>query len=487
MKRFALMAMAAALAAAPLFAQSDDGGIETDEDALFGTPTTEESDDDLFGGGSSEDDLFGGSLVEDLAPDTDNFVDEVLAGGTTIGGRYSLTTGMDWYWNQGFGEWDDATFDEELLSAELDAMLFLDARPDENLRVFLKGDLEYPFEFREDDPDTDDKDETRNFDDVFHITELFSDFDYKDAVFFRGGKQTINWGVGYFYSPANLLNITTIDPEDPEAEQEGPLAVKMQYPFGINNAYLYVVPQGDKPDDTIIAPKLEFVVGGWELGMGGLYRPDEDIAPSLMTTVSGAWRDFDLFAEGIARYGSDRTFVTESDLRFVDVPGIGPVPVSLETDDRDDEWFLSATAGFRYSYTDDDGKFIINLLGQYFYNAEGYTEEFLDDNATDIGTLVAAGEINILDVAYQPGEHYAAASASWTNVLDSDLSIVASWIANLSDESQIVLPSVSWRIDDGLSVSANARFTLGESGDEYSPQGDSATYGISLSLGGGSF
>ena len=59
-------------------------------------------------------------------------------------------------------------------------------------------DVSYPF---------DDQGGTREFDEVFHVSELFSDFQFRDTLFFRAGKQTINWGVGYFFSPADLLYI----------------------------------------------------------------------------------------------------------------------------------------------------------------------------------------------------------------------------------------------------------------------------------------
>ena len=47
------------------------------------------------------------------------------------------------------------------------------------------------------------------------LSELFADFDVDNRVFVRAGKQTVNWGVGTFFSPANLINLDEIDPEDP--------------------------------------------------------------------------------------------------------------------------------------------------------------------------------------------------------------------------------------------------------------------------------
>ena len=102
---------------------------------------------------------------------------------------------------------------------DLDGSLFLDARPSRDFRAFakVKGDVrltESPL-----DPN-------------LRLHELFADFVLGDRAFFRVGKQTINWGVGYFFSPADIINVGRIDPENPEAEREGPVALRLNLPCG---------------------------------------------------------------------------------------------------------------------------------------------------------------------------------------------------------------------------------------------------------------
>ncbi|MFW6288769.1 MAG: hypothetical protein ACOC2Q_03215, partial [Spirochaetota bacterium] len=329
-----------AFAVTAVVAQDSDPTIETDEDALFG----------------SEDDMFSEPLIDDTEEagdsDADSFSSLLVSETVEIGGRYSFEVQTSAAWNDPTAVFTDTMNPDSVsMSTALSSRLFFDARPDEDFRVFGKMTASYPFE-------TDDA-TGRELQDVFHIEELFSDFNWNDRVFFRGGKQTLNWGVGYFYSPADLLNIAEIDPEDPEAELEGPVALKANIPLGVNNLYFYALPTaGDEPFDLGLAAKGELVVGPGEIGVGVIYQ--RDVSPAGMATVSTSFGDFDLFGEGVVSYGSNRTFVVETE----EFPG-------LETEDRNDEFFFNATAGFRWSDSVGDTSSTVSVVAQYLYNGEG--------------------------------------------------------------------------------------------------------------------
>ena len=133
------------------------------------------------------------------------------------------------------------------------------------------------------------------------VRELFADFQWKDWAFFRVGKHTIQWGVGYFFSPADVLNLVSIDPMDPTAEREGPISLKTHVPFGQNNAYLYVIANDiTHPAEIAVAPKVEVVLGGYELGAGGFVQ--KDLPAGLMLTATGPLGKLDLFGEAVLQY-----------------------------------------------------------------------------------------------------------------------------------------------------------------------------------------
>jgi hypothetical protein len=431
--------------------------IETDEDSLFGTTGTGESE------GLFQDD----TLVIDVE-ETEEDLGTILltSDGVDIGGDFRFTTSSAWKYDGHEGPFG-ASLTDSPLTIDLGVSVYMDARPSETFRVFGKVDLSHPFS---------DDGGTRNFDEIFHVAELFSDFQIEDTVFFRAGKQTINWGVGYFFSPADLLNITEIDPEDPEAEQEGPVALKIHSPLGNHNLYLYIVPEdADRIEETAIAPKVEFVAGGTEIAFGAFYR--SDLAPAAMATVTTSLLDFDIFAEGVLSYGSNKTFVVEDTA--------APLGVGVET--YDERLFPSVTLGFSYGWSDDLDNFIFNLNAQYLYNGEGYEDpDFLVTNAPGIGLLLDSGDIAKSDLV-NPGTHYAAARGSWNSMLNTDISLGFLWIGNLSDGSGSAAPSISINAWEDMDISFTTAFRYGDPGDEYTPSGETLIMTLAINNGGGKF
>ena len=139
-----------------------------------------ETDDSLFGGDSG--------IAEVAEGARDQSKGLLSIEGVEIGGVFRFEAESSWIYDDLEGPFGADLLDEPL-GIDLGAKLFLDARPTETFRVFGKLDLSYPFT---------DQEATRSFDEVFHVTELFSDFQLNDAVIFRAGKQTIHWGVGRF-------------------------------------------------------------------------------------------------------------------------------------------------------------------------------------------------------------------------------------------------------------------------------------------------
>ncbi len=420
----------------------------------------------IFADSINTNDLFGGSsgaLVEEPSGNTDktDLSSDLLTSktGVTLGGTYyfeataSLTE--DNLESPSFDSMDD-TF-----SIDLGTTLFFDARPDDTIRVLGKVDVEYPFTYG---------DGSRTFSDVFHVTELFSDFNIDNKVFFRAGKSTINWGVGYFFSPADLLNMSKIDPEDPDAEREGPVSVKMNVPVGINNLYLYVIaPEGiTSASELALAPKAEFVIGDGEFGLGAYYQKDH--VPAGMITVTTGAGDVSLFGEGVVTYGSDKTFVQQDGMLVT----------------YDDTVFFKGTAGFRYSWSDDLSNFSFNVSGQYLYNGEGYSQDDQDFLTANRLKIMMSGLVSASDLA-QTGRHYGAGNFSWNEMFQSDFTFSVFWLGNLSDGSGMLKPSLSYTGFNDIDISLSVPYSYGESGDEYTPMGDSVSASLTFSLGGTAF
>jgi hypothetical protein len=413
---------------------------QDDPDSLFDTGNMIETEEEV---------------ITEQSPEKEVLINK----GVDIGGSFYSTFRSSWIW------YEDS--DDSDLAVDLGAKIFLDARPDENFRFFLKVSAFYPFS------ESGWSSELNNA--GVEIVELFSDFNIKNRIFFRTGKQTVKWGVGYFFSPADVINLSRIDPEDPEEEREGPIALKIHIPLGVNNLYFYTIAENiDKPEDLSFAPKFEFVISRTEIGIGGIYR--KDYAPRGMVTISTSIADVRLFGEAVVSYGSDKTFIEETDDFISYPPGI-------KTYNENDRIFFSGTLGFSYTVTQ------INLMftGQYYFNGEGYSDgDLWHDNAAGIIILQEQGEISANDLVYR-SRHYGAGSINYMEMFGSDISLSVFWIGSFLDFSGQIKPSIIWTPAEYVKISAAVPVFYGDRLDEYTLTGKNVRLEISLSIGGGKF
>lgn len=384
--------------------------------------------DDLFG-----EDLFVELEMEEgaLAPEEALLVQDRL----DVGGSYSFNLGAS---RTMVKDGDDSS----KLDVSLGSQLYLDARPDPNFRAFGKAGLKYNV--------TEDKDPLK-----VKLLELFADFNYDNRVFFRAGKQNVKWGVGYFFSPADIVNIGRIDPLYPEAEREGSVALKIHYPKGSNNYYLYTLFDGVKEAKQIaLAPKMEFVVGKTEVGLGGFYQHGKH--PMLMATVSSSFGEVGFFGEAVLNFGSE---------------------------------FLQATAGGMYRYTDSEGRLDLAGTLQYYFNGEGYADQegikkvhqaLINEELPPVINPQKLGSVALVG----SGRHYLVGAVNWNRILGSKFSASVFVQANLSDGSGLIhgtlrLPALS-KLQPSVGVSTN----FGAPGTEFGAVGRSTAVFAAVSIGG---
>ena len=338
-----------------------------------------QSDDDLFGG--SDDDMFFASDDELFGDDSISEVGDVSAksdlskgvifdsGSIKVGGSLNagITTNTILYGpeNEDLGD----NIHNTKLTPDLSAMLSVDARPTENLRMYTKFGFAYPFEDKATtelkftpvvfgsvpipiDFPTSAETKVENW---FKLKELFTDYSIKDTAFFRFGIHTVTWGAGYFFSPvSDMINSSSIDPENPEKQVDGSLNLRTQivFPGSQNCLWFYVIPSTKFTDqtaesyarDTALAGKADILIGNWELGLGGLWK--YNTAPKAMLTATGSLKKVSFFGEFVYSYGALSEW-------------------QKNTDWDDKTSIFQATAGFSYYWKDPK----ITLAAQYYFES----------------------------------------------------------------------------------------------------------------------
>jgi len=400
-----------------LFAENLDSLF--DEDSSSNELSLFENEDSLY----FTDDLYSEENENIVNDDSKDLFNSLLGEDTQaieITGSYSfsLEGGFRYTFNQN----DNLSY---FLNAPLDATFSLSARPTTDTRFFMKSNISYPF----DDSGS------------ISIKELFGDFIVADDYFFRVGKQTLNWGVGYFFSPANLLNLTPIDPFNPEEELEGPLAVKINHPVGVDNLYAYViVPNSDDlvPTDLVYAFKGEKVLGKMEVSLGGRYSYNETSAtPALMATVSAPVSPLiNVFAEAVESY--------------------------------DDKFNFEGTIGFSFMKNlEKISDVSLTLSAQYYYNQDGVVPYYYN------------GLFRNFDKTHQLG---GVISLS----LPNNLSISLASINVLSELSGVLSPKVCYNVSDGISICMGLNYYYGEL-MTFGSNSSIIEPSIKITLGGGDF
>lgn len=452
-----------------LFAEEEEAVLTDDsgEDELFG------GEDELFGG---EDELFGGEddMITTLEEEEAGGQFETIlltANALAWGGELDFSYTSSWTWSTETPgqalEWDyvvDNFTSPGLVNftPALGADMYFDARPSQDFRVLGKFIVAFPFASKQ----------PYELSDVFRITELFADYNWGERLFFRAGKHTITWGVGYYFSPADILNLTPIDPDDPEAEREGPLSLKVNWPFDLHNLYLYVIANEiTNPGGVAYAPKLELVLGNAELGLGAYFRPDMQVRPRVMSTITTGLGDFDVFGEAVVSFGDESDFLEESETAFG----------GLEVVTREDALFFEGTLGLRYMYSNEDQTFNFTAMAQYLYNGKGYTDPDFYDTYSDTIQLLIVQDKFLLANLPLPARHYWAVSLGFTDLFGSDFSLLGFWKA-AADGSGQILPTVSWNPHKDVDISLYMLLGYGDQGSAYSLLGRSLTPGLNVTL-----
>lgn len=471
------------LAASPLAAQVDEDALFGGDTATNGGPTGRQGSGS---GSSNPDDMFSGDNVHEGGTDGE-FKEEFLNDeAIKIGGNFSLDMGTRLWWPDFInfeGDWIKDNTEEEY-ALNLNGSLFFSARPSQDVRFYGKVKTKYPFSVSYDTVSSVKLSENPYYpfapDSLpytlsatgnetitvpqLSIYELYSDFAVSDSVVIKAGKQAAKWGVGYFWSPADIISLTPVDIDDPTAEREGPVAIKTNIAFGLNTLDFYVV-AGESVESLLdlgLASRVVLFLGDFELGVGAGYQRDRSL--QVVSTLAGGLGPFNVFAEAKLSNGSLRRVLKENADEPTGIEVVSYAPV----DGWADEWFFAGTVGGSWAKSDPDiGS--VNLLVQYYFNSEGYQDSSIlgvDDIGTKVYTLIAEKKVGVGDL-FELGRHYTALNVSFSPGNQKDFTISTAWIANWSDLSGQINPGLSIKIIDHVTLAINSSFIYGVENTEY--------------------
>ncbi len=430
-----------------IFGGEDDA--PKDDDAKGATPAGQPptADDDGRDTGMDDRSSSEGRLLETLGMTNDPL---------QIGGFLYLRPQMN------FVESDDLS--DHAFSMPNLLELYLDGRPNERLRGFVRGRLLY-------DPTVDEDKPAASFAGIsagssetvsVALDQLWLNFDIGRAVYVTIGKQAIRWGVSRVWNPVDVINPVRRNSLDVFDQRTGVGALKLHIPvesLGWNFYLLGLLDEIDSLEKAGFAFRGEFVAGTAELGLTAAWRShlDED-------ADGDGFGEDDLDNDG----DSDLDLKTGFDFSVAvwDFDFSGEVGVIIKDDD---DPLVQVTGGIQYGvqYNDED---VLYLGLEYFFNQGGSDDvepvlarsaglEALVPSAADLDPYLSYDFLYI-------GKHYGA----FTAVLAApgewdDTNFTFSTILNASDLSAVSRLDVSVSVLTYLSVQFFVQIHYGQEGE----------------------
>ena len=461
--RILSVCLLAGLAALPLAAQdsgqgSSDTGSSSGDD-MFNTQETVTQTDQQTQNNAPRD-----ALLKEAAP--------------RITGTFTGTVASTWNWADIYSTGFDITApsSESLDEQQTGVHAGFVARPDTDISVTGELRSTYPFA----------QQITANgsTDSVPDVTvwSLYSKFTWNDALFLSFGQQPLKWGTGYFFSPADdVFAQSAVDLSNPTAERQGPLALKVQYPIPHTQDNLYLIaalPQAAtaaalaavKPQDISVGARAEALFGNTELAAAGYYQRNQ--RPQAILTGTTGNGDLNFFGEGLLAFPDP---VADPVISLASSPVSWAGGKSDYTiTDRSGQYLFSGTAGIVYTNQDLN----LTVVAQYLYNGAGYTtltEKDILQALTDRALSQPAGEpavsgstlLSSFTGLGKIGMHYVVGYASLTSIANSKVDVSVLALANLSDGSGYVSPTVTLTALTYVKVSGGLSLSWGGSGTEF--------------------
>jgi hypothetical protein len=281
------------------------------------------------------------------------------------------------------------------------------------------------------------------------VKEFFVDFNAANTVYFRAGKQVLQWGTGYFWNPTDLINIEHKSFTNLTGLLDGVFGLRSDVVFS-REIHLYTflnLNAIQNITDTAFAARSEFLVGTFEFGFSGWFKSGKIPVFGTDLTTPLFW-SLNLTGEASFSWGDNQAIlgadgVTTSTIRGQLVPKVD--------------------VGLSRTFDAFDVQDRISVNVEFFYNGAGYDTHMFQ-------ALNPPGLINFLENYYQPGyygKYYAAFFISVSKFIVSNMTLTLDGLSDLSDSSGIALIGLAYDPVNDFELSVQLGTYLGPNNTEY--------------------
>jgi hypothetical protein len=310
------------------------------------------------------------------------------------------------------------------------------------------------------------------------LRELFFDFNYNRRIYFRTGKQVLQWGRCYLWNPTDLINIEKKPFIRKIGYREGTYGMKFHVPFGTKyNIYGFIdTGNASYEEDIGEALKFEFLLGGTEMAFSGWAKNNYNGVFGY--DISSRICEVDIAGEASASYGDNTRHIREQ---------AGVLDIYKKTD----EWIPRASINFSKSFRVGNFNDRLTVSSEFFYNHTGYEDNIFGDNSiytysTPVGLAATGTKKDFLlgNGLYEMNYHskyYGALFLTLGRFLIEDMTLTANYIRNCNDGSGIISSGVTYKNMNDLSAGILFDSYIGPRDAEYTYS--DTKYDVQLTFG----
>lgn len=313
------------------------------------------------------------------------------------------------------------------------------------------------------------------------MKELFIDFNLAHTIYFRTGKQVLQWGRCYLWNPTDLINIEKKTFIEKTGSREGTYGLKASVPFGTAfNLYGFAnTVRSDNADRIAGAGKAEALFGGTEIALSCWGKKGYHPVGGLdFSTRISRWT---LLGEASVSKGSNQM-----------KPLTGGTTLTSSRDDDKVVTKASVDIGRFFDIGDQANK--LQIRGEFYYNGDGYDKNYFNDGnlyAYDAPVMIDDGYGNTTTLpggtvsAYIAGngmyeensysKYYAAIFTTVSKFIQSDCTLNINLISNLSQRSYLLSSGLIYQNINDLRLGLTVITAFGRKNTEYTFSGNTAT------------
>ena len=309
------------------------------------------------------------------------------------------------------------------------------------------------------------------------VPELFLDANVNRRMYFRAGKQVLQWGRGYFWNPTDLVNVEKKQFVEKVGSREGTYGIKTHIPFGTRwNIYSFIdMNDLASVDDLAGAVRFEGLFGGTEAGIALWGKPHRD--PIFGFDFSTSILSWSVYGEmSITRAGNliDTTLISLFEIgnSKIDKPavrlsaGFMRMFDVLDVDDR-----VMVIGEFYFNQVGDRGNAIEKFhLGDLIENQGNQSLSDSSIIGTDLlGKLSGSFEFNSV------AQYYSAFFVTVSKFILYDMTLQLNGLVNWNHRCAMLTAGVNYTTLHNFSLGFQVTGVVGPEESEYTLMGTGGT------------